>query len=241
MKVFIKSFQLVWRIWFYLWMLIIIVILSPFLLIFTIDERLYKYFFFCAKIWANLMLFGMGFIPKLYGENYFQKGQSYMLTSNHTSMMDIMMMLYLAKSPFVFVGKKELARMPIFGYFYKRTCILVDRANVKSRHAVFNECQRRIQQGNSICIFPEGGIPDDTSIVLDTFKDGAFRLAIEHQMPIVPISFPDNKKKFSYVFFSGYPGILRAFIHPVEQTKGLQLNNKQQLKEKVRGIIISSL
>ncbi len=234
-------FRLVWRIWFYTWMLVVILILSPLLIVFTVNEKMYKYFFFCAKIWATLMLFGMGFIPKIYGEKYFKKKESYVLTSNHTSMMDIMMMLYLVKTPFVFVGKKELAKMPLFGYFYRRTCILVDRGNAKSRHGVFNECQRRLSQGNSICIFPEGGIPDDTSIVLDTFKDGAFRLAIEHQIPIVPISFPDNKAKFSYQFFSGYPGVLRAFIHPAVATQGMQLNEKQVLKDIVRRIILSKL
>lgn len=241
MNLAVNFFRLLWRIWYYSWMLLIIITLSPLLIVFTINERLYKYFFFCAKIWATLVLFGMGFIPKVYGENYFTKGKSYILTSNHTSMMDVMMMLYLVKTPFVFVGKKELAKMPIFGYFYKRTCILVDRANAKSRHGVFEECQRRLDQGNSICIFPEGGIPDDTSVVLDAFKDGAFRIAINHQIPIVPITFPDNKTKFSYRFFSGYPGVLRAYIHPVVSTNNMQLSEKQVLKEKIRQIILLKL
>lgn len=241
MQIVFNFFRLVWRIWFYTWMLVVILILSPLLIVFTVNEKMYKYFFFCAKIWATLMLLGMGFIPKVYGEKYFKKNQSYVLTSNHTSMMDIMMMLYLVKTPFVFVGKKELAKMPLFGYFYRRICILVDRGNAKSRHGVFNECQRRLSQGNSICIFPEGGIPDDTSIVLDTFKDGAFRLAIEHQIPIVPISFPDNKTNFSYRFFSGRPGILKAYIHPAIHTKGMQLNEKQALKDTVRTIILTKL
>src|SRR5690606_40937551 len=63
----------------------------------------------------------------------------------------------------------------------------------------------RLKQGLSICIFPEGGVPD-SSILLDDFKDGAFRLAIDHQIPIVPITFYDNKKRFSYKFLSGSPG-----------------------------------
>jgi 1-acyl-sn-glycerol-3-phosphate acyltransferase len=56
--------------------------------------------------------------------------------------------------------------------------------------------------------FPEGGVPDDESLLLDTFKDGAFRLAIEHQIPIVPISFADKKRDSS--FFSGGPGLMRV-------------------------------
>ena len=77
---------------------------------------------------------------------------------------------------------------------------MVDRSSSKSRFKVFELAQKRLHQGLSICIFPEGGVPDDESIVLDEFKDGAFRLAIDHQIPIVPIVYADNKERFSYTF-----------------------------------------
>jgi 1-acyl-sn-glycerol-3-phosphate acyltransferase len=158
-------------------------------------------------------------------------------------MIDIMLMIYVSKTPFVFVGKRELAKLPVFGWIYKRSCILVDRGNAKSRKAAFLEAQRRLQNGVSICIFPEGGVPDDIHKKLDTFKDGAFRLAIEHQIPIVPISFPDNKTHFRYGFDSGYPGVLRAVVHPLVHTKGMELNlhNRKLLKEKTAEAIQSEL
>ena len=130
-----------------------------------------------------------------------------------------------------FVGKKELAKIPLFGFFYKRTCILVDRNSSRSRMEVFNRAQKRLSQGLSICIFPEGGVPADESIVLDEFKDGAFRLAIEHQIPIIPLTFMDNKKRFSYTFFSGSPGLMRVFIHPLTDTTGKTIENKKDIKE----------
>ena len=70
-----------------------------------------------------------------------------MLVSNHTSMLDIMLMLHVSKNPFVFVGKAELAKIPLFGFFYKRTCILVDRGNARSRKAVFDQAQKRLRKG----------------------------------------------------------------------------------------------
>lgn len=241
MKILTNSLVFFWRIWFYVWMLIVIIILFPFLFATTLKESWYAYFFKVARVWGSAMLFGMGFWPKIESKQKIEKGKSYMLTANHTSMMDIMMMLYLSKNPFVFVGKKELAKLPIFGYFYKRTCILVDRSSAQSRKAVFDECQRRLNHGTSICIFPEGGVPDDESIVLDTFKDGAFRLAITHQIPIVPISFLDNKKHYPYTFFKGKPGVLRAFIHPFIPTKNLTLEDKSELKKKTFDVILSKL
>lgn len=213
----------------------------PVLIILTSAERFYPQFFVCARIWAKIIIYGMGFQVKTRAEQLPEKGKSYMFVANHTSMLDIMLMLYVIKQPFIFVGKQELVKIPVFGFFYRRTCILVDRNNQRSRKEAFNEAQRRLKQENSICIFPEGGVPDDLSIVLDTFKDGAFRLALEHQIPIVPLTFHDTKKRFSYEFFSGGPGKLRVKIHKFICTDGLQMKDRRILREKTRGIILEEL
>lgn len=141
----------------------------------------------------------MGCFPKIVREQRMVRGKSYMLVANHTSMLDIMLMLVISRNPFVFVGKKELESIPIFGFFYKRVCIMVDRENVRSRTRVYRRAQRRLDQGLSICIFPEGGVPEE-DIVLDKFKDGAFKMAIAHKIPVVPMTFLDNKKRFSFTF-----------------------------------------
>jgi 1-acyl-sn-glycerol-3-phosphate acyltransferase len=107
--------------------------------------------------------------------------------------------------------------------------------------AVYERAQKRLNQGLSICIFPEGGVPDDESIVLDEFKDGAFRLAIDHQIPIVPITFADNKKRFSYTFFSGSPGEMRVKIHTFFDTKNQNPEYKKTLKTKVRQVLLAQL
>lgn len=240
-----KFFRLIgivlWRIWFYILMGIPILLMLPFLLIFTSKEKFYPAFFVLARLWAKIILFGMGFRPKIKRLQKLEKRKSYMLVANHTSMTDIMLMFHIVKNPFVFVGKKELVKIPIFGFFYKRTCILVDRNSSKSKKEVFLRANRRLKQGISICIFPEGGIPDDESILLDKFRDGAFRLAIEHQIPIVPMVFFDNKKRFSYTFLSGSPGKMRAKILPFVEAKGKTLDDKIKLKEEVREMILQEL
>ncbi|GGD16449.1 1-acyl-sn-glycerol-3-phosphate acyltransferase [Hyunsoonleella pacifica] len=210
------------------------------LLISILKESWYPFFFKLARVWAKFILIGMGFNYTIKREQTLEKGKSYMFIANHTSMVDIMLMLTAVKNPFVFVGKKELAKIPLFGFFYKRTCILVDRSSAKSRQAVFLRAQRRLQQGLSICIFPEGGVPEE-HIILDTFKDGAFRLAINHQIPIVPLTFADNKKRFSYTFFSGGPGKMRAKIHKFIPTTGLTTDDTRHLNESSRDIILNQL
>ena len=243
MRILKIIFWTLWRIWFYFLMGILIVFMLPFLLISILKEEWYPYFFVLARIWARGILFGMGFYYIINSETELEDHRSYMFVANHTSMVDIMLMLAVVKNPFVFVGKKELAKFPLFGFFYKRTCILVDRKSPKSRKAVFERAEKRLHQGLSICIFPEGGVPNE-SIVLDTFKDGAFRLAIEHQIPIIPLTFMDNKKRFSYTFFSGSPGLMRVFIHPLNPTTGKTIENKKdirEVKERVREVIHSQL
>jgi 1-acyl-sn-glycerol-3-phosphate acyltransferase len=212
----------------------------PFLVISILKEKWYPYFFVMARIWAKGILLGMGFYYKIEREQELQPNKSYMFVANHTSMTDIMLMLVTVKNPFVFVGKKELSKIPLFGFFYKRTCILVDRSSSKSRMEVYERAQKRLNQGLSICIFPEGGVPDE-AIALDEFKDGAFRLALEHQIPIVPITFGDNKKRLSYTFFSGSPGLMRVKVHHFIETLGLPKTAKIEIKDKTRGIILKQL
>ena len=221
-----------------------ILIMLPFLLISILREKWYPYFFILARIWAKAILFASGFYYRVQQEQKLQNSNSYMFVANHTSMADIMLMLAVIKNPFVFVGKVELVKIPLFGFFYKRTCILVDRKSSRSKMEVFEMAQKRISRGLSICIFPEGGVPHDESILLDDFKDGAFRLAIEHQIPIVPITFADNKERFSYTFFSGSPGIMRVKIHAPVDTKGKTIENKKDIKdvkEEVKATILNQL
>ena len=217
-----------------------IILMFPLLLISILKESWYPFFFKLARIWAKIILIGMGFRTKIKYFEYPDPKKSYMFIANHTSMLDIMLMLVSVKNPFVFVGKKELAKIPLFGFFYKRTAILVDRSSAKSRQAVFLRAQRRLKQGLSICIFPEGGVPDE-SVMLDTFKDGAFRLAINHNIPIVPMVFLDNKKRFSYTFFSGSPGLMRAIVLPFIPTHDYSINTTRALNENARQVILNTL
>ena len=240
MNPFKYIFWLFYRIWFYILVALPIVILLPLLLISISREKWYPFFFRLARFWARFIVVGMGFRVKITKEENPNPLSSYMFVANHTSMMDIMLMLLAVKNPFVFVGKKELAKIPLFAFFYKRTCILVDRSSAKSRQAVFLRAQKRLKQGLSICIFPEGGVPDER-IVLDTFKDGAFRLAINHQIPIVPLVFYDNKKRFSYTFFSGGPGRMHAKVLKFISTSGLTIEDTKQINEKTHHSILEEL
>ena len=236
-----RPFQVLYRIWFYILVAVPIFIFFPLLLLFASKERWYCQFFWMARnLWAKPILYGMACFPYVVFEQKMQKGQSYMLVANHTSMLDIMLMLYVSKNPFVFVGKKELVKIPIFGFFYKRVCIMVDRDDTQSRTGVYRKAQKRLQDGLSICIFPEGGVPEE-DVILDAFKDGAFKMAIAHKIPVVPMTFYDNKKRFPFTFFDGGPGKCHARVHEFFETGILAEEDKLTLREEVRTVILNQL
>ena len=232
---------IIYRIWFYVLVTLPIIVFLPVLTISTLSEKWYPQFFWLARnLWARPILLGMGCPQKIEWEEKMVRGKSYMLVANHTSMLDIMLMLRISKNPFVFVGKKELVKIPLFGFFYKRVCIMVDREDHRSRTGVYRRAQRRLDQGLSICIFPEGGVPEEEKI-LDDFKDGAFKMAIAHNIPVVPMTFYDTKKRFSFTFYSGGPGLLRVKVHSFFETAILEDEDKTTLREEVRNVILNEL
>ncbi|WP_418497853.1 lysophospholipid acyltransferase family protein [Flagellimonas sp.] len=233
--------QFLYRVWFYLLVAVPIFLFFPLLLLATLSERTYPQFFWMARnLWARPILIGMGCVPKITREQQMERGKSYMLVANHASMLDIMLMLVVSRNPFVFVGKKELVKIPIFGFFYKRVCIMVDRDDIRSRTGVYRRAQRRLDQGLSICIFPEGGVPEE-EIVLDEFKDGAFKMAIAHKIPVVPMTFHDNKKRFPFTMNHGGPGQIRAKVHHFFETGILSIEDTSTLREEVRDLILKEL
>lgn len=236
MEFFKNIFRLFWRPWFYGWIFFSILFALPILVVVISFDRFYKTFFKIAIFWGKTILFVMGFKPQVETEQEIIPGKSYMFIANHASLIDVMLMLAVMKNPAVFVGKKEVKKIPVFGYVARKTSILVDRDNAESRKEVYISAQEKLNQGLSIAIFPEGLVPPE-DIILSDFKNGAFRLAIEHQIPIVPMTFYDVKKRFSWTFFSGWPGKLRVKIHNFIQTDGLTLDNMEATKQKAYKII----
>lgn len=240
MKFFKNIFYVIWRIWFYGWVLFTIVPIFPLLFVLLSKENWYPLFYKIARAWARTILFVMGFKMEIEGSEKMNLSKSFIYCPNHTSMIDIMLMFAISKNPFVFVGKKELKKIPVFGYVFKKSSILVDRSSKISSRNAFLDAQNKLTKGRSVCIFPEGGVPDE-SIMLDNFKSGAFRMAIEHKIPILPFTFYDCKKRFSYTFFSGSIGKLRVKVHDAILPDNYTMNDRNKLKKETYDVIYTSL
>ena len=167
---FIKiPFLLIWRIWFYVLIFGTIILISPLLMILTIKESHYPQLWKLIRTWSKVLIYGMGFRVRFQFDETIDPNKSYLFCPNHASFMDPFVLIVSSKNPIVFVGKKELVKIPIFGFFYKRIVIMVDRSSPKSRKRVFEMAKKRLQNGTSIAIFPEGLVPTE-EVVLAPFK-----------------------------------------------------------------------
>lgn len=187
-------------------------------LVFSIRKEHYPYAYKFIRFWAIGMFYGMGFRYELIKltDQKIDKNTQYVFISNHTSIMDIMLpCILMPHHPLCYVGKKELVKIPIFGTIYKRICVMVDRSSAKSRADVYRRCEERMEEGQSIVLFPEGGVPDDESIVLDHFKDGAFILATKHQSPILVFTFVGLKEMFPFNYGKGHPGKVKVYFNDI--------------------------
>jgi len=221
-------------------MITTVFLLSPFLLLFSFKEDHYHIFWRVARILSKILIYGMGFRLDFMPEEVIQPDKSYMFCPNHASLIDPFLLIILSKNPIVFVGKKELAKIPVFGFFYKRVVIMVDRSNPKSRKRVFELAKKRLDDGVSMAIFPEGLVPAE-DVILAPFKKGAFSLAIEFDIPIVPQVYYDCKRLFSWDVLKGGPGVFRVRQHKSISTKGMSIDKMEYLKDKTFDLIYNAL
>ena len=224
MKLIKNILRLLWRIWFYVLFAVTILVMFPFLLVLTSDEKYYPVFWKFVRVLSKILIYGTGFRIDKSIVQEIDRNKSYMFCPNHTSLLDPFVLAAMSKNPIVFVGKKELVKIPIFGFFYKKTVIMVDRSSAKSKKRVYKMAKKRLQNGTSMGIFPEGLVPSE-DVVLSPFKKGAFNLAIEFQIPIVPTTYYDGKRLFSWDFFKGGPGVFRVKQHAFIETKGMTIED----------------
>ncbi len=160
--------------------------------------------------------------------------QQYIFVSNHISYLDIPVMMKAIRHQHVrILGKAEMTKIPIFGSIYKKGAVLVDRENKKERSRSIKNLIYFLDKKISVFICPEGTF-NMTHQPLKDFYDGAFRIAIQTQMPIKPILFLDTYDRLNYnSIFSLNPGKCRAVYLSETSTKDLTVNDVAMLKEKI--------
>lgn len=187
--------------------------------------------------WSFVWFFLIGMVVKIrYHGGKFDKTKNYIVVANHASYIDV---------PFIFrsvpffvrpLAKAELAKIPLFGYLYRSVAILVDRSDNKSKAHSVQKLRRALNREGSIFIFPEGTF-NETTEAMKPFYDGAFRLALQTNTPILPVIFPDAVDRWHYKgVFHWSPGKITAIFLPPVEVAAFK-NNMQGLKQAVHDMM----
>lgn len=239
MKHIIKNiFGRVWA----LWALIIFII--TFLIFFLPSMLAYlfrsykkgqQYFIGVSRLWMNVWLPLAGCPLSVYGKENFKEGENYIVVFNHNALLDVPLSAPYVPGANKTIAKASFAKVPLFGLFYKRGSVLVDRKNEKSRIESYEKMKQVLRQNMHICIYPEG-TRNRTQKPLKQFYDGAFKLSIETGKPILPCIITGTKAAMPInKTFYLWPTRLRMHFLPPIQAAGL---NAKALNEKVYTIML---
>jgi 1-acyl-sn-glycerol-3-phosphate acyltransferase len=192
----------------------------------------------CARGWARLILKTTGVRPHVSGLELMDDGRSYVLASNHQSIYDIPILFASLPLQLRIVAKASLGRFPFLGWHLQRTGhLLVDRRHPGAGIVV--KMRRLVSEAHSLIVFPEGTRSVDGTVA--RFKKGTFLVAIDAQLPVVPVSISGSRHVMRKGRLMVCPGDVRLTVHPPIPTAGVTRHQVSEFSERVRAIVRSGV
>ena len=235
----LKPFQWLYSIYALVLFVGIMLVLFPFMLIASLFGRITggNMIYRLCMLWGDIWFFLVFIFHRNIYEQPLDKNKQYIFVGNHISFLDAPMIVKTLRRPIRALGKTEMAKVPVFGFIYKYAVVRVDRSDAEHRAKSVRNMMSVLKKGISIIVFPEGTF-NMTSNPLKDFYDGAFRVAIDTQMPIKPIIFLDAYDRMNYKsIFSLTPGRNRAIFLEEIPVEGLTQKDVSILKQKVYNVM----
>jgi 1-acyl-sn-glycerol-3-phosphate acyltransferase len=195
----------IWRLLFFANFVVTLVFFYPFFKILFSRPSFYHAALKLQRFWAAWLLFWAGIrtIP-VFEENIRNKGP-FVWCPNHTSALDILEMYGTVPHYFHFVAKKEHAQTPLFGIMFSKTHIPIKRESMTDSYKAIQRAMSDLKKGIDIVLFPEGTMNFEKNTILK-FKNGAFKLACDADVPVLPVFMPDNLERLPFTYKLLYPG-----------------------------------
>ena len=173
----------------------------------------------------NIWLILIACPVRIKGKEHFQKGKKYIIVFNHNALLDVPLSAPFVPGACKTIAKDSFAKVPLFGWFYSKGAVLVNRKNDKSRVQSFEQMKAVLNSGMNMCIYPEG-TRNRTTMPLKTFHDGAFRLSVETGIPIIPCIIKGTKKAMpiNRLFYLFPTKLSMEFLPPISPD-GKQIQN----------------
>jgi len=158
---------------------------------------------------------------------------------NHSSILDIPILLCTVNRSIGFIAKKEILKTPVIGYWLTRSnCVALDRENPRTAITAINDAIQNIKEGGSMAIFPEGTRNKEGKV--GEFKKGSLKLATKSKAPIIPMSIERASRAFEDTR-EFVPTKIKLVFGEVIDTKSLSKEEELHLTESIRNTIISNL
>jgi 1-acyl-sn-glycerol-3-phosphate acyltransferase len=187
----------------------------------------------CARAWSRLILMTTGVTVEVHGTLPLA-GHSCVFASNHQSIYDIPVLFWTLDAQLRIISKASLGSFPFLGWHLRRAGhLLVDRENPGA--GVLKKMQRMVMDQASLIIFPEGTRSRDG--VVGRFKGGVFLLAIDSDLPVVPVSVSGSRHVMLKGRLMTCPGHVRVTVHPAIETAGLTRADARALAARVRDVV----
>ncbi|MCB1198780.1 MAG: 1-acyl-sn-glycerol-3-phosphate acyltransferase [Deltaproteobacteria bacterium] len=223
---------------------IIALIQSRVLIFFYKDQPAEQVFFQIAGTWSKRWGRLMGIDIHVHPDNQkiLEAGKSYVLTANHLCFLDFLGFAYGLRIPFRALSKVENRKIPIFGAMIAPAIVTVDRASSQDRMASMQRMRDLITRGMSVLVFPEGTRNKNFAQPLGKkFYDGAFRIAIEAQVPIAPLLILGARKVMPDGTWQFRPGRMDVEVLPTISTLGKTKEDIPALREHVYQIMAQAI
>ncbi|MEK0423319.1 MAG: hypothetical protein RLZ95_1229 [Bacteroidota bacterium] len=182
-----------------------------------------------SQLWMGTFMFLSGIRFAVRGKHNFNGLSNAVVVCNHNSMLDIPVSFPFLPRANKTIAKKSLSKVPIFGWIYSIGTVLVDRNDSKSRQASYDEMKYVLSHGLDMLLYPEG-TRNKTAAPLKSFYDGAFKLSIETQKPIVPVVLLNTKKMLPAkpsMYFK--PGKITMHILPAVYPEGHSIDSLKKM------------
>lgn len=196
------------------------------------------YFFLWLWSWIFSLLTFIRY--EYHGREHLRKGQSYIYVSNHTSFLDLPGLRMLFFEEFRPLAKKELLKIPVFGWIARGATVIVDRSSGESKKKSLEKLKEVLAHGISILLFAEG-TQNRTKEILQPFKDGAFRIAIDTQKPVLPMVVIGAGKLMPPGTINMRPGLIKIIVAPEIPTTALTTSDTPMLKQKTFDIMYNMI
>jgi 1-acyl-sn-glycerol-3-phosphate acyltransferase len=193
-----------------------------------------------ARLWSRVILGVPGVKLEVKVHTPLEPGRPYVFMPNHASMVDIWAVFVAIPASFRFIAKKQLARIPLFGWAMAAgRFIFIDRQNAASARRTMGEAARRIRSGQSVVIFPEGTRTRDGR--LGPFKKGGFHLAMDSGAEIVPVAIKGSREVMPRGAALIRAGTVTLEVGAPIPTTGLTSSDREALIQKVRSRVAEML